>query len=503
MSYPADEDRPVQSPARTEVLAAPWGAVRRRVSERVESSDRHRWWVLWTVLGGLFAVNVAFTIIVVALPRIAGELGTSRNTLTWVLTGPLLALGVVAPAMGKLGDVYGHRRLYLFSMAGVAVCAALSAVAWNAGSLIAFRTLSAVEGAATGSSSLAMIFSVFGRDDRVKAMGFWSLVGAGGPVIGVALGGPVIEAFGWRWVFAAQVPLIIVAIALGSIVLPETPRRAVRRFDYAGAATLVFAVLGVLFALNRGPEWGWTSPGVIASFLVSPIGLAAFLAVERRAVDPLLPLRYLRRRNFAFPIGAAAFANFAYMGGFYLAPPLLQQVFGYGESRTGLMVMVRPLSFSIVAPLVGYLAVRLGERTAAMGGTSAVVASMLVFATISADSPPTLVLVALALSGVGLGMASPSITASVANAVDQSDLGVASASQQLMSQVTTVAGVQLMTTVQTSMAPDGLIPSFRAAYVLGAGVSLLAVGLAWFIRSAQRGREEGAPQGALELEPSV
>lgn len=490
----------LQPPGRGETLVAPFLAARDRLTAKAEGSSRHRWWVLWTILGGLFAVNVAFTIIVVALPRIANELGTSRNTLTWVLTGPLLALGVVAPAMGKAGDLWGHRRLYLISILGVGSCALLSALAWNAGSLIAFRTLSAIEGAATGSSSLAIIFSVFHAEDRVKAMGWWSLVGAGGPVIGVAIGGPIIEAFGWRWVFAAQAPLILIAFMLASAILPETPRKAVRRFDYVGAVTLVFAVLGVLFALNRGPEWGWTSPVVLAAFAVTPLGIALFLWAERRAEDPLLPLHYLRRRNFSLPIGASAFGNFAYMGGFYLAPALLQhpRLFGYGESRTGLMVLVRPLTFSLIAPMSGYLAVRFGERIAAVVGIFAVTCSMAVFTTVDGASTDLLILLALGLSGLGLGMAMPSISASVANSVEQTDLGIASASQQLVVQVATVAGVQLMTTVQATLAPEGLASSFQRAYLLGGVVSLLGVACAFGIRRAQRERVEGAPEGALE-----
>lgn len=495
-----DEEQTLQPPGRGETLVAPFLAVRDRITARAEGSSRHRWWVLWTILGGLFAVNVAFTIIVVALPRIANELGTSRNTLTWVLTGPLLALGVVAPAMGKAGDLWGHRRLYLFSILGVGVCALLSAVAWNAGSLIAFRTLSAIEGAATGSSSLAIIFSVFHQQDRVKAMGWWSLVGAGGPVIGVAIGGPVIEAFGWRWVFASQVPLILIAFLMASAILPETPKKTVRRFDYIGAITLVFAVLGVLFALNRGPEWGWSSPIVVISFAVTPLGVLLFWRAERRAEDPLLPLHYLRRRNFSLPIGASAFGNFAYMGGFYLAPALLQhpQLFGYGESRTGLMVLVRPLTFSLIAPMSGYLAVRFGEKLAAVVGIFAVTCSMAVFTVVDGASPDLLILLALGLSGLGLGMAMPSISASVANSVDQTDLGIASASQQLVSQVATVAGVQLMTTVQATLASEGIASSFQRAYLLGGVVSLLGVACAIGIRRAERVRDEGAPEGALE-----
>ena len=495
-----DEEQTLQPPSRGETFVAPFLAARDRITARAEGSSRHRWWVLWTILGGLFGVNVAFTIIVVALPRIANELETSRNTLTWVLTGPLLALGVVAPAMGKAGDLWGHRRLYLISLLGVGVCALLSAVAWNAGSLIAFRTLSAIEGAATGSSSLAIIFSVFQQQDRVKAMGWWSLVGAGGPVIGVAIGGPVIEAFGWRWVFAAQVPLILIAFLMASAVLPETPRKTVRRFDYIGAITLVFAVLGVLFALNRGPEWGWSSPIVVISFAVTPLGVLLFWRAERRAEDPLLPLHYLRRRNFSLPIGASAFGNFAYMGGFYLAPALLQhpQLFGYGESRTGLMVLVRPLTFSLIAPMSGYLAIRFGERLAAVVGIFAVTCSMVVFTTVNGASPDVLILLALGLSGLGLGMAMPSISASVANSVEQTDLGIASASQQLVSQVATVAGVQLMTTVQATLASEGIAWSFQRAYLLGGVVSLLGVVCAAGIKRAKRTREEGAPEGALE-----
>jgi len=200
--------------------------LRRRVADHVQSSDRLRWWVLITVLGGLLSVNITFTVFAVALPRLARELHTSQNGITWVITGPLLAYGVVAPAVGRLGDVWGHRRMYLIGLAGACVAAALSAVAWNAGALIAARTFEGLSGAATGSASMALIFRHFPSDDRVKAMGWWSLVGAGGPVVGVAIGGPIIQAIGWRWIFVAQAPLIATAMFIAAGVLPETVREA-------------------------------------------------------------------------------------------------------------------------------------------------------------------------------------------------------------------------------------------------------------------------------------
>lgn len=491
-AQPGTDDHPdawhVGTAGVSEAVSVPWPILARRwMIGRARRGDRYRWWVLWTVLAGLFSVNVTFTIFAVALPRIAGELDTTENTLTWVITGPLLAFGVVAPILGKAGDLWGHRRMYLLGMVGACVFAALSAVAPTAGSLILVRTLSAVQGAATGASSMALIFSVFQREDRVKAMGWWSLVGAGGPVLGVAIGGPAIEAFGWRWIFAVQVPLTLAALVLGGAILHETERKSPgSRLDWQGGIAITLGVTSLLFAFNRGPEWGWASPAVVGAFALGPLALAAFVAVERRASSPLLPLEYLRRRNFSLPIAAQLFANFAYMGGFILAPSLLSEVYGYGESRIGFLVLSRPLAFSLVAPVAGYAAVRIGERVAAVSGTALVVSSMVVFAALSTSSPASLVLVALVLSGAGLGMAQPSISASIANSVDEADLGVASAAQQLITHVGIVAGIQLMKTIQISDATDGL-PAYRSAYLLGAGVSVLAVLAAAFVRSSARG----------------
>jgi EmrB/QacA subfamily drug resistance transporter len=471
-----------------EVVVIPWAAMlRRRVAGRVASSDSMRWWVLWTVLAGLLSVNFTFTIFAVALPRIAAGLHSDVTTLTWVITGPLLSFGVAAPALGKLGDLWGHRRLYLLGMGGAVIFAALTAMAPSANALIVVRTLSGLEGAATGAASMALIFSVFERDDRVKAMGFWSLVGAGGPVIGVVVGGPVIQAIGWRWIFVAQVPLTIAALILALAVLPETNRSQSEGFDWWGTLTLTVAITGVLFGLNRGPGWGWGSPGVLGAFACGPVFGWLFVAIERRVSDPLLPLAYLRRRNFAFPIVAQVFANFAYMGGFILAPLLLEQVFHLGEGRVGLMVIARPLTFSITAPLAGYLTVRIGERTAAIVGTAAVSVSMLVFAGVTQSSGNALVLLALGLSGVGLGIASPAIAASVANAVDHDDLGIASAAQQLTTQVGVVAGIQVLETVQTARRhSSGLVGSFHEAYLLGAAVAAVGVVASLFLRRAPR-----------------
>jgi MFS family permease len=352
------------------------------------------------------------------------------------------------------------------------------------------RTLGQVFGAATGSASMALIFSSFQRDDRVKAMGWWSLVGAGGPVIGVVAGGPIIESVGWRWVFWGQVPLIAVAGVVGVLVLPAGGRvhRERPRFDVAGTVALTVAVTALLLGLNRGGAWGWGSPKVLGALAIVPLAVVAFVGAERRAVEPLLPLAWLRRRNFTLGVAAQATGNFAYMGGFILAPRLMDQVFHFGESKVGLVSIARPLTFSLVAPLAGYLAVVVGERASAVAGSVAIVASMLCFSALTGSSPLLAIIGCLAPSGLGMGVSSPSLAASIANVVDESSMGVASAVQQLMSQVGLVAGIQLLSTVQSSHQAAGLVGSFSLAYRLGAVAAVLAVACSAFVVRAPRRR---------------
>jgi EmrB/QacA subfamily drug resistance transporter len=448
-------------------------------------------------MGGLFSVNVTFTILAVALPRIAHDFHTTRNTMTWVITGPLLAFGVAAPSLGKAADQYGHKRIYQLGLMLSFTAAGLSTLAWGAIPLIVIRTIGSLEGAATGAASMAIVMRTFEREDRVKAMGWWSLVGAGGPVIGVVLGGFLLESFGWRLIFACQMPLIAVAFVVGSIVLPETETLPPQKFDIAGALTLSGGITALLFAVNRGPELGWDSNVVRVAFLLCPLLLYQFVRVERRSAAPLISLDYLRKPSFAFPVASNAFANSAYMGGFILTPALLQTVYHYTDEKIGLLVIARPLSFSILSPIAGYLAVRIGQRTSAVTGTLFVVASMGVFALLGANSPNLLIILALSLSGVGLGVSQPSISAGVANAVDDHDLGVASAAQQLMQNVGVVSGIQIMTTVQTSLGHGATgapaLHSFHVAYLVGGGVCLVGVLLATGVKNEFR-RPEPHPE---------
>jgi EmrB/QacA subfamily drug resistance transporter len=498
------EELSIDAPGAEEVAVVPWPLLlREKVAGRVAESPRYPWIVLTVALFGLFSVGFTITILSVSIPRIADELGSDTSTVTWVVTGPLLAFAVVGPAMGKLGDLYGHRRIYGISMACVSVFAALTAAAWSAGALIAFRTLGAATGAAVGPASIAIINRLFPRERRVQAMGYWSMVGAGGPVVGVVAGGPIVETFGWRWIFVAQVPLTFAGMLLGLLLLPETERRPGARFDYAGAGILAVGATSLLFAINRGPSLGWSHPAIVAGFAIAPAALALFVLVERRVAHPLLPLAYVRRRNFSFAIATQCFTNFAYMGGFVITPLFLESVFDYPETRVGGLMIARPLAFAVSGPLAGYVAVRVGERSSAVAGAAFVVASMVALSTVAPGSSDLVIIGSLALSGVGLGCSSPALAASIANAVDERDLGVAGAFQQMMTQLGVVLGIQLMQTVSVVRQDAvGEVGAYGEAYLLAAVVAALGLVCALLVRSSPR-RAESAPEGALAREPEA
>ncbi|MGA8370485.1 MAG: MFS transporter [Acidimicrobiales bacterium] len=554
-------------------VIVPWPVLlRHRAHERVRTSDRYQWWVLWTVLAGLLSVNITFTVFVVALPKVAGELHTSVSTLTWTSTGPLLAFGVAAPVLGKIGDVWGLRRLYLWGLVGAAVCVVLTASASTAGLLITARVLDGIEGAATGAASMALILQVLSAEDRVKAMGWWALVGAGGPVIGVTVGAPVIQYLGWRALFWGELPLMAVAMVLALVVLPghtmqhtgevaldtgdasmdlqladqqrtdglaqgsgagataqpaagatagsvagttvpEEPTRggadqvtpsdpgssrtvarrpSLRRLDWAGSGLLSLAVVTGLLGLNQAPTWGWSAPATLVMAALCVLGTLAFVAHERRTPEPLIPLRYFLLRNFTFPLGARALTNFSYMGGFFLFPILMERVYGYSETRAGLESTARPLLFSIVAPLAGYAAVRVGERLSSVVGALILAVSMILFTQLGQQPSLVLILAALSLSGVGIGIVTPSTAASASNEVRPEELGVMSAAQQLVTQIGVVAGIQVMETVQASShTTAGALGSFHRAFLVGAVVAVLAAICALFMRDTERPSRAG------------
>jgi len=439
-----------------------------RVVSKLEASGSYPNWVLLAALAGMFATTFPVTILTLSLGSIASEFHTSETTIAWVVSGPMLLSAVALPLLGKLGDLRGHRRIFLLGFAGATIVAALTATAWDAASLIGFRTLAAVLGGATQPTSMALIFSVYPPEDRVRAMGWWSMTGAAAPALGLVAGGPLVDWFGWRAVFIVQALLSCVALLVAALVLRETRRQRVR-FDIAGALALALGVGGTMCVLARVKDLGIASPFILGAAACAVLGIASFIAVERRAAEPLIPLSFFARRSFMAPILSNALMSSSYMGAFVVAPFVLFQVFGFSISAGAGVMLLRTLSLTFSSPAGGSLGQWVGQRHAAMIGCAVLaVGSALMAWAIELHTLVGLG-VAFVLQGLGHGLGLPSLTASISNAVPQEDLGIASAANRLTAQIGSATGITLLTLVYASEGgTSGLSHAFLAAAILSA-----------------------------------
>ncbi len=432
----------------------------------------YRWAVLGLTMAGIASTSFPITVLSASLPEIAGDLTTTESAVSWVQTAPLIAMAMGTPIAGKVGDLYGHRRLYLWGYALATGLAVLTGLAWDVGSLVAMRTLGQFFGAATLPASMAIIMTVFARRERALALGYWSAVTAMSPAIGVTFGGFMVDAFGWRTIFFIQAVPSMIALLAAIPLLPDTARKPEVRFDIGGAASLGVAVAGLLMAINRGPEWGWGHPLVVAGLAVGPTALMAFAAIERHTADPLFPLDFLRRRGFVIPNLVTFLGHMAYMGTFVVAPFMLEGAFGITDvSRISAALIARPVGFSAGAWYAGRVDSRWGGRTIMVAG--AVIMAVALAGTGASILAGWLagVIVLLFVAGVGQGAIRPAAVAGVANSVDDADLGVASGALQMIGHIGAATGITIMITVLGSSDSS---ERYFAIFLLSAAIALMS-----------------------------
>jgi len=455
-------------------LGGPWG-VRDRWIADLRARGVHQRWILFAGLAGMFAGMFPFTVLAVSLKNIAAELGSTETTLAWVVTAPILFSAIALPVLGKFGDMYGHRRVFLLGTGAATLLSFVTAGAWDAYSLIGLRVAASVIGAASGPSSMALIFDAYSPEERTRAMGWWSMMGAGAPALGLIAGGPMVQYLGWRMLFIVQGVFSLLALVFAWFVLVETARLKVR-FDVLGSLLLAASAGCLMFALGQVGELGPSSPWIWGAILLS-VGLVyGFVRVEGKTEEPLLPLEFFSYRNFTAPILSGALQNGAYMGAFILAPFLLQNVFELTLVSTSLFMLLRTLTLTLTSPLGGALGTRAGDRRASMIGTGTIMVSMAVLATGASIEWIAVVGAGLVLQGLGQGLCAPSLSAAVAGAVPPEHLGVATAAKNLVNQVVTAFGIALLAGLYAGGA------GFQPAFFAGGIMALLALCAAAFMK---------------------
>ncbi len=440
------------------------------VGEVIE--PRRRLTLLAAIMGS-FVVSLDATVVNVALPAIANDLGGGLAGQQWVANAYLLALGSLILIGGSLGDIFGARRMFSLGVAGFGAVSALCAMSPSIELLVAARALQGVFGALLTPSALAVIVTAFPPDKRGAAIGSWTAWSGIATVIGPLAGGWLVDAASWRWIFAINVPFVLVTLGLVAVAVPARSReRPHTPVDWPGAVLTALGLAGPVLALVRQPEVGWGSPQVWGGGLAGIALLGSFVVREAHAAHPMLPLKLFRRRNFAGG-NAQTFVMYAGLSmTFFLLVLFLQQVAGYSALQAGMATMPVTLVMFAFSKRAGALAERFGPRRFMGGGPLVAAVGLAYLTAMDADVDYTReMLPGLLLFALGLAATVAPLTATVLADAGEENAGIASGVNNAVARVAGLLGVAALGAL--------IIAQFNASLErsIGAGGSEAAVAL--------------------------
>jgi EmrB/QacA subfamily drug resistance transporter len=439
------------------------------------SSVPGRWVLAITVLGsGIAALDA--TVVNIALPTIGRDFHTGIAALQWVMTSYILTLAAFLLIGGSLGDRFGRRRVYLIGIVWFALASAACGFAPSAVFLIITRVLQGIGGALLTPGSLAILEASFTPADRARAIGAWSGLGGVAIAAGPLIGGYLISAASWRWIFFINVPIAAVVVALGARHIPEShDPSAAGRLDYAGALAAVVFLSGITFAFIEAPTLGWASPAVLAMATLGVAGLVSFLAREHRAAAPMLPLSIFRERQFTAASAVTFIVYGALTGATFLLPVVLQVASGYSPLASGLALLPLTVIMLALSARSGELAAKIGPRLQLSVGPliAGVGLAMLTLST-SGSSYVADVLPPVVVFGVGIAITVAPLTATAMGSAPAHLAGIASAVNNDLSRFGGLLAVAILPalaglTGQAYLHPAALAAGFRtAAFISGA-----------------------------------
>jgi EmrB/QacA subfamily drug resistance transporter len=467
-------ERALGAPDRAESTGGP-GSLRYR-------SATGRWVIAVTVLGsGMAAIDA--TVVGIALPSIGREFHASLATLQWVVTGYTLTLAALLLVGGSLGDSYGRRKVFTIGVVWFAISSAACALATGTTALIITRLLQGVGGALLTPGSLAILEASFDRDDRGQAIGAWSGLGGVATALGPLLGGYLIAAASWRWIFIINLPIGVVVLAMVARHVPESrDPSAASRVDLPGALLATLTLAGVTYSLIEGPSMGWADPLVITMLVASAGAGVGFVVVETLAPAPMLPLSVFGSRQFSVT-NAVTFLVYAALGGvLFLLPVQLQVVDHYSPLESGVALLPLTVIMLLLSARSGRLASRIGPRLQMSVGPVVVGLGLVLLGRTTTDgSYLTGVLPAVLLFGLGLATTVAPLTTTALASVPEDHAGLASAINNDVARVGGLIAVSVLPAIAgitgtTYLHPDAFGDGFSTAVVI-AGASCVAGGL--------------------------
>jgi EmrB/QacA subfamily drug resistance transporter len=455
-------------------------------------------WVL--VASGLASFMVVLDALVVAtaLTTIHRELGASMADLEWTVNAYLLTFAVLMMAAATLGDRLGRRRVFVAGLIVFAGASAACALAGSVGVLVAARTVQGAGAAMIMPMALALLNAAFPPERRGWATGIFGAITGFAAVAGPLIGGAVTQGLSWQWIFWVNVPIGLVTAILASRRVAETPRLR-GRIDVVGVLAAGVAALGLVWALVRANEAGWTSPETLSALAIGLVAVAGLVGWERRVSNPMLPLRLFRARPFAAGNVAIFFLNATLMGAIFLTAQYFQVVGGDGALMAGAKLLPWGIVPFALAPWTGRLADAIGERVLVVAGTLGQAAGMGWLALVAGASYPALI-APMAVGGAGLTLAVPAVTRAVVSRVALADLGRASATYSTIRQFGGAFGVAIVGAVFAARGSySAFTDGYRPAIAVAAGLAMLGAAAAVVLPGNRAAAPVTAPAGAVPV----
>ena len=454
-------------------------------------------------------VAIDATVIATAVPSVVAELG-GFSEFPWLFSVYLLAQAVTVPVYGKLADVFGRKPVMLVGIGLFLVGSILCGIAWSMGALIAFRAVQGLGAGAVQPMSMTIVGDLYSLEERAKVQGYIASVWGISSVVGPTLGGVFSEYVSWRWIFWVNIPLCLIAAATIGLRFTERLERRRPRIDYAGAGVLTVALtLLILGVLEGGQAWAWSSPQSIAVLAAGAVLLVLFVPIERRAADPVVPLRLLRNRLLVATNLVAACVGAVLMGLTSYVPTFVQVVLGTGPLVAGFALAALTLGWPISASQSGRVYLRLGFRTTALIGATVVAIGSALLLLLDESSSVSQVGAASFVIGLGMGFAAAPTLIAAQSAVRWQQRGVVTGTNMFFRSAGSAVGVAVFGAIVNAtlgrsgvaggrVAPEALTTAVHHVFI-GTAVLTVAMLAAVLLMPRDRGGARAPAAEAAEV----
>ena len=413
--------------------------------------QRNKYMVLFTVCIGTILSGYVSSSINIALPNIMQTFGFTMDSVVWVSLSYMLPYGAMLPIMGKLGDQFGRKKMYMAGVSIFAVATLLVGVAWSSSTLIIFRVIQGIGAGLLFPNSMAIVSDAFPANERGQALGMWGALAASGSTLGPTIGGYIIEYFSWRIIFYSIIPIAILGLVLSMYVLEESEISAeTPTIDYLGGMLIVISLSSLLLALNQGSKEGWTSLYITSILLVAIVSMMTFIYVESTITSPLVDLGLFKNITFTVSNIVGFLSFMALYGGMFLLPFFLRNILGYTAIKAGISLL--PLSGALVllAPLGGKLADAVGSKIPASIGMAIIALSLYSFNILDERTAYVDIAWRLVLMGIGLALTMSPLSNGVMSTLPKDKIGVGAGVFNLFKNVGGSVGIAVMGTLLSS-----------------------------------------------------